>query len=247
MSRKQFIETNGATCSNWTWSWSFVNHAKKFVIFGLWDIHDNGSYGLIFSNDWQYNSKGRKQAAFDQSRQHIGLVEEEGYSLFTFPIIFSGSEQDELGNGPSKIGGFSPDLTERQLLSAGPNWYAVDNLDCPPLPEETNQPERFVEGATRTVSVNAHERNREARQTCLQHYGHSCRVCEFNFAQTYGPLGQGYIHVHHLVPLATITEQYVVNPIDDLIPVCPNCHAMIHRTEPPQSIDDVKRLLKMSH
>ena len=48
MNRKQFIEQQGATCRNWNWSWSFVNHEERFVIFGAWDVHDEAGRGLIF-------------------------------------------------------------------------------------------------------------------------------------------------------------------------------------------------------
>ena len=53
MSRKKFIESQGATCKNWTWSWSFINEAKKFIIFGAWDVYDEGNMTLIFSEDWK--------------------------------------------------------------------------------------------------------------------------------------------------------------------------------------------------
>ena len=55
MSRKQFIESVGATCKNWNWSWSFVNHQEKFVIFGLWDVNEDG---LIFDQNWNGNGRG---------------------------------------------------------------------------------------------------------------------------------------------------------------------------------------------
>ena len=50
-----------------------------------------------------------------------------------------------------------------------------------------------------------------------------------NFGEKYGALGEGFIHIHHLCPLHTIKKDYVVDYKKDLIPVCPNCHAMIHR------------------
>ena len=89
MSRKQFIESQGATCNNWTWSWSFVNHEEKIVIFGAWDINTKGNMALIFSADWKINSKGRKSPRFDQALEHIQLVEEQGYTLKTFPMKYS--------------------------------------------------------------------------------------------------------------------------------------------------------------
>jgi 5-methylcytosine-specific restriction protein A len=98
----------------------------------------------------------------------------------------------------------------------------------------------YIEGAARTVEVNRYERNPEARRICIRHYGLSCRVCGFNFQHVYGDRGVEFIHVHHLTPLSTIAEQYELDPIRDLRPVCPNCHAMLHQRTSPLSIQELR-------
>jgi 5-methylcytosine-specific restriction protein A len=65
-----------------------------------------------------------------------------------------------------------------------------------------------------------------------------------DFASRYGPLGNGFIHVHHLMALHTVPEGYRVNPIADLVPLCPNCHAMVHRRDPMLTIDELRDLLR---
>jgi len=60
MNRKQFIESEGATCRNWTWSWSFINENDKVIIFGAWDQHSKGNTSEIFSEDWRLSQKGKK-------------------------------------------------------------------------------------------------------------------------------------------------------------------------------------------
>jgi 5-methylcytosine-specific restriction protein A len=65
-----------------------------------------------------------------------------------------------------------------------------------------------------------------------------------DFEETYGPVGKGLIHVHHLKALASVGIEYQVNPVADLRPVCPNCHAMIHRGEPMYSIEAVQAMLQ---
>ena len=102
------------------------------------------------------------------------------------------------------------------------------------LPEEY-----YLEGATKSITINAYERDRRARARCLEHYGYDCSVCGFNFANVYGDIGNGYINVHHIKPLSEIGEEYELDPIGDLRPVCPNCHAMIHTKAPPYSIEEV--------
>jgi 5-methylcytosine-specific restriction enzyme A len=101
--------------------------------------------------------------------------------------------------------------------------------------------EKFWEGALRRVTVNAYERDPRARAACIAHYGSNCSVCGFDFAEVFGEGTRG-IHVHHLRPLAEIRKGYIVDPVADLRPVCPNCHAVIHSQSPALTIDNVKKL-----
>lgn len=110
------------------------------------------------------------------------------------------------------------------------------------LPNEVSSAEVLVEGATRQITVNAYERNPVARARCIEVHGCVCAVCGFDFGSVYGPSASGFIHVHHLRPLAAINAQYEVDPVNDLIPVCPNCHAVIHMTDPPYAVNDVKAM-----
>ena len=102
----------------------------------------------------------------------------------------------------------------------------------------------FIEGSKKQVTVNIYERNPQARASCLQKHGYKCKVCEFSFSETYGDIGKNFIHVHHIKPLAGILKSYEINPQKDLIPVCPNCHAMLHTQNPPLSVGELKLKLK---
>jgi 5-methylcytosine-specific restriction protein A len=110
--------------------------------------------------------------------------------------------------------------------------------------DEVPTPERFFEGATKPTMVNRYERSPAARKACIEHYGTRCVVCGFDFRTVYGERGEGYIHVHHLKSLAEIGKEYVIDPIADLRPVCPNCHAMIHALEPMLRIEALKALIQ---
>lgn len=116
-------------------------------------------------------------------------------------------------------------------------------IDGKIYPDEVDKPELLLEGQKKKVFVNAYERNHKARSQCIEHYGTSCSVCGINFSEVYGKLGEGFIHVHHLLPVAQLEKQYEVDPIADLRPVCPNCHAMIHRGNLPLSIDELKKIV----
>ena len=102
----------------------------------------------------------------------------------------------------------------------------------------------FVEGAVSTVFVNKYERDAKARRACIDHHQAVCKVCGIDFGKRYGAIGKGFIHVHHLNPIATSQgREYKIDPITDLAPVCPNCHAMLHKKNPPYTIEELKKLI----
>lgn len=98
----------------------------------------------------------------------------------------------------------------------------------------------LYEGTKKQITVNAYERSSQARQECINEYGYKCAICNFDFEKIYGEIGHNFIHVHHVKPLSEIDEKYKINPIEDLRPVCPNCHAMLHKRKPAYSIEEIK-------
>ena len=111
------------------------------------------------------------------------------------------------------------------------------------IPEEIETTPALFEGAVRKITVNAYERNPAARQKCIAFHGTNCCICGFNFGTAYGPEAKGYIHVHHLRALSETDGEYAVDPIKDLRPVCPNCHAVLHLGGECHSIDEVKKMV----
>lgn len=109
------------------------------------------------------------------------------------------------------------------------------------LYEDTHQVE-VMEGAARIIERSEYERNPKLRELCLKKHGSCCVICGFDFEKTYGGRAKGFIHVHHLTPLSQVRTAYVVDPKTDLIPVCPNCHAVIHLKCPPYSPDEVREM-----
>jgi hypothetical protein len=117
----------------------------------------------------------------------------------------------------------------------------------PPLAEEMETPESLKEGAVKTITVNAFERNPQARRECIKYHGAKCSACGIDFADRYGECARDFIHVHHLRPLSTIGHDYVIDPIEDLRPICPNCHAVIHLDGKCRTIEEIKRLLAAAY
>ncbi|WP_444917885.1 HNH endonuclease [Microbulbifer sp. JMSA003] len=243
MNRKKFIESLGATCKNWNWSWSFINENEKTVIFGAWDIHNDGNMSLILCEKWKIKHDGKKALGYKQSREHIRLIEEEGYKLLTFPMKYSDANKDIDGSGPAKIGGFTAKATPKELIKLEGAWYASDEKVPNRIPEEIPTQQKYAEGSVTKIAINAYERNGEARKACLEFHGYLCQVCEFDFEEKYGDIGKKYIHVHHIIPISEIQTEYFIDPVKDLIPVCPNCHAMLHRTEPALTVNELKKIV----
>ena len=239
MSRKSFIESQGATCKNWTWSWSFINEKEKVVIFGAWDTNTEGNTTLILDESWEKTESGKKSPGYTEALENIKLLETGKYRLKTFTIIYSNKRKKLNGQGPASIADFVPILLDKYLLKIGTSWYASDGVRSNQLPEEILLPEKYIEGASKIISINTYERNKQARDICIKHYGTKCVICNFNFEEKYGIIGMGIIHVHHLVPLSDIKMGYELDPIKDLRPVCPNCHTIIHSTQPILTIDQV--------
>lgn len=102
----------------------------------------------------------------------------------------------------------------------------------------------YVEGKSYIVETTRYERNPLNRQLCIALKGSSCSICGFNFSVTYGDIGNGYIEVHHVEPLSMLDTEQITDPIKDLIPVCPNCHSMLHIKSPPFLPDELRDMLK---
>ncbi|MCK0510246.1 HNH endonuclease [Aromatoleum buckelii] len=142
---------------------------------------------------------------------------------------------------PFTYAGKARPLSVKDVVPVEIRWsFRLDDGPHPEfLPDEVEDATTVIEGAKRTVTVNIYERDPSARARCLTRWGTRCSVCSFDFAKEYGDIGDGYIHVHHLRPLAEIGNEYVLDPENDLRPVCPNCHAMLHRTRPALSLEEL--------
>jgi 5-methylcytosine-specific restriction protein A len=123
-------------------------------------------------------------------------------------------------------------------------WKPRTRGDYPITPDEVSSDSEFPEGGRNTISVNAYERDLRARAACIALFGFNCFVCDLLLEDRYGTIAAGFIHVHHITRLSKVVTGYKVNPKKDLRPICPNCHAIIHRRKPPLSIKEARRMIK---
>lgn len=108
---------------------------------------------------------------------------------------------------------------------------------------------RHHEGAIKQITINAYERNEKVRNECIKKNGTICVICGQSLADAYGnELLRNKIHVHHIIPISQIKVDYIITA-DDLVPVCPNCHFVLHSKGNSEvySLDDVRAMYKRAH
>ncbi|TLM87494.1 HNH endonuclease [Pseudarthrobacter sp. NamE5] len=95
--------------------------------------------------------------------------------------------------------------------------------------------------AVSSIEVNRYERDPDARRVCVAFHGTACAACGFSFEAAYGEIGEGFIQVHHTVPASLLGSGYELDPVTDLVPLCPNCHAMVHLgVTAPRSVPELR-------
>ena len=226
--------TRGAKGGNW--DTGIVEHDGEFVIFT--NVGTEGRTGHNYGNRWEgvglrwYHKGGSNLGWSSVSRlltpRAIVHVFWRSENRDSFSYAGTGHAVEVADTSPVEVL-WSFDATATSAA-------AIDS------PEQVTKGD-YREGAVRQVLVNAYERDRAARQACIDHYGLECCVCGLRFEDKYGPMGAGFIHVHHVVPLSELGPDYLLDPVRDLRPTCPNCHAMLHRQRPPLAIDALRELL----
>jgi len=100
------------------------------------------------------------------------------------------------------------------------------------------------EGDKLTVKVNRYERDRRNRAAALAIHGHVCKACDVDMGRHYGKAASGLIEVHHTTPVSELGPNYIIDPRIDLLPLCPNCHAVAHRRNPPYTLAELRDFLR---
>lgn len=211
--------------------WLFVTKEKTT---GMTDYSDDFD-GQILNSDGQMAGRTDKKII-----HHM----EDGNEL----LVFFRNRKNEYPNSAFKyLGRFQylshngerPTRFVLQALDIGTDEYGISV----PL-AEFQKPEEYIEGMERTRVQTYYERNPRLRAEALRIHGTKCAVCGFDFSKTYGTVGEGYIEVHHKNPVASYEGEVSVNPETDLVPVCANCHRMIHRRKDPLSVESLRTIVQ---
>ncbi|MBX2973231.1 MAG: HNH endonuclease [Flavobacteriales bacterium] len=234
----QEVKDHGSCLDQWSVGRSKdINPGDRFYLLHL-GIEPRG----IIGSGWII-SEPESKPHWDGSERSTLYVDVEYDRLFKPDqfILHIGKLRSEMPDQhwiPQSSGTFLRSMYLAKLDHIWANIHASDQ----PLASET--PTDFLEGTAYTVRMTRYERDPRNRSTCISHHGTACTVCEFDFKERYGSLGAGFIHVHHLNPLAATRKAHVIDPIHDMVPVCPNCHAMLHRKKPLLSIDELRAIMK---
>ncbi len=217
-----------------TWNTGYIRYKGNFFVFA--NIGIAGRTGHDYQNFWDgpfFHWEGKTGSKINQS-VISGMINPPGdASIFLFtrqadrdPFVYEGKVRavDVVDVSPVKV--------IWELCPEGNN--VVDFV---------SNEQFYMEGKAISVAGNRYERNPLARRTCLNHYGARCMACNIDLAEQYGELARGLIHVHHLVPISEIGEAYLLDPVKDLVPLCPNCHAVVHRRNPPLSVEEIRGVL----
>ncbi len=218
------------------WNTGSHKHGEDWFVFAT--VGTASRTGHDYDNYWEGNRlvwRGRTNSRLDQPKTQAMITDDRGILIFSrvddrIPFTFEGRAvaDGHIDSVPVTVYWRFPDENRERTET---------------LSEELTDRRTLREGAAQQITVLAYERNPEARRRCIELYGYDCAVCGFNFAASFGELGKEYIQVHHLRELSSVGEEYEVDPAADLRPVCPNCHAMLHRRSPVLSIEDLKRII----
>lgn len=177
------------------------------------------------------NETNRGKSLAAQNEQKDGLLRD----AMSFYLGYLGSNKHPLSEQEKKKRkkNLSKDLTLNNQVPNmnGEETTTTQNPETLKPKTQIPEPKEYdkLEGAKHQETVTRYERDRGNRKDCIAHYGYVCQVCGLNFEEAYGELGKEFIEVHHLHPVSQ--GECKVNPIEDLVPLCSNCHSMIHRMD----------------
>lgn len=195
-------------------------------------------------NDTYFEQKVRNLKSHNSISQYTNYSKENGWELNDAGKIFMTDNQEAAEAIKSVLEDTSftysdkIDFIKKAIKNIFDKKKLKNNLTVPPKVFFYDENEEIKnEGKAVRKSVLVRERSRKLRSAALKHFSKdgviSCHICGFNFFEKYGELGKGYIEIHHIKPIFQYENQneniIIKKAMDNLIPVCSNCHRMLHR------------------
>jgi len=227
-------------------SFHFPKRYKEFLVEGTIVIYYKGSLkdksfmNKRLSSLPHYFGTARVKKVYSDSVSSKGdlFATLEDFKPFDVPVLAKQNGQfienipsNRLSNywrdGVRKV---SEDIYNKILSYVHQGQQTIIKLEKEALEEGFDSMLISYEEGNRTLRYTTRsERNPLLTKKAIALHGTNCCICNFNFGQFYGPYAEGLIHIHHLVPISTFEKAKKVNPLTDLVPVCANCHIVIHR------------------
>jgi|SaaInlStandDraft_1057018.scaffolds.fasta_scaffold68184_2 5-methylcytosine-specific restriction protein A len=232
-------ETSYPKGGNWTTGYVVENNL--LIIFA--NIDSPGRTGHDFPNEYDHEKKEMhwygKPNAHSQQQTFRNLF--DGILIPHVFVRWDNKNTSFLYLGVPLISSFSDGFHIHDSLETIQIVFTWDTHRQNLLVEERSL--SALEGKQVRTLSRRYERNPALRSACIAHFGVICQTCGFDFEAVYGDLGKDYCQVHHIVPLSDIKGSHHVNPLTDLIPLCANCHAMIHRGDEILLPVDLKNII----
>lgn len=136
-------------------------------------------------------------------------------------------------------------LWEAEILAAESILLPVIDILHPDTSGTEDESDRFEVEGFHTYSLSKkYERSRMNRALAIRIHGRTCFVCGYDFDAIFGTIAEGYIEIHHLLPVSMMDAPAIVDPRTDLVPLCANCHRMAHRRWPPYTPEELRRNMR---
>lgn len=257
---------NASTNPKYCYEWAFVEEGKV-VVLNLWYSHLRVRKGKIIADFEPHGDEDRASRPAWTARKRkfraalatawedrlpirVILLDGEVRRGWSADDKASTVERRELDPASWAVtsfdGGTGAVTITRGAIPRGVRGLSADPAAESRYPDEVPDSQEYREGGRKSVWISAIERDRDARRACLRHHGYRCAACDLLFSERYGDIGENYIHVHHIRPLSTRTRERKTVPERDLVPVCPNCHAMLHRTPRPMTVWALRRTMALA-
>ncbi len=245
---KKYYPNLGRKPKGGNWDTGYTTEGKDLIIF--MNIGEAGRTGHDYANEYDPNTEIVTWFGKTASHSNQPIFKEllDGYlrPLFFARWKSSNTEFKYLGSG-SVIDFIDNYIHQKNkkpiklIIQLTKNSPSIGPSGIPP--EELEVVPSFAKKIS--VLVNKYERDPTKRRDCLNHFGYKCQICNFSFEDVYGVLGEDFCHVHHIEPLSEVGGELDIDPTVDLIPVCANCHAMLHRKRPALKPDELRRLFRL--
>lgn len=100
------------------------------------------------------------------------------------------------------------------------------------------------EGGVFMMITKRYERNLKNRKLTVAIHGYKCKACGLLMSDKYGPVAKEFIEVHHLTPLSELKIGKLVDPKQEMVPLCPNCHRVVHRRNPAYTLEEIQEFIR---